>query len=323
MAKSLGISLAPFSGIPYPDLTRLACEAEDTGFSGVFIPEAANDGLMCCYAIARATSRITIATWIVNIYFREPALCAAASEMVQTESGGRFILGLGVSHRPAMESLGIQMGNARDRLRAYTAFLRKALAGEPVGAFGRAYRKPAKPVPIYFAALALETARLGGEIADGLMLYLASPERMRASAAVAHAAARAAGRKPSDVAITVGVPAFIDDDRVRALDAARRALSFYASLPFYNRLLARSGFAAEAARVMEAAKRRDASAMAAALTDKMADTVALIGPPARCVERLAEYRAAGAELPIIVPNQVGDDYLTTVRKALKVFTATL
>lgn len=323
MAKNLGISLAPFSGIAYPDMVQLAREAEDAGLSGVFIPEAANDGLMCCYAIARGTRRIMVGTWIVNIYFRVPALCAAAAEMVQTESGGRFILGLGVSHRPAMESLGIPMGNARDHLREYTAFIRKALAGEPVGAFGRPYRKPAKPVPIYFAALALETARLGGEIADGLMLYLCSPQRMRASIDAAHEAATAAGRKPSDVAATVGVPAFLDDDRGRALEAARRALSFYASLPFYNRLLARSGFEAQARTVMEASERRDAAAMVAAMSDEMVDSVALIGPAARCVERLAEYRQQGAELPIIVPNQVSDDYQTTVRKALKVFAAAM
>ncbi len=321
--EKLGITLAPFSGIAYPEMVQLAREAEDAGMSGVFIPEAANDAMMCCYAIARGTRRITLGTWIANIYFREPALCAAAAEMIQSESDGRFILGLGVSHRPALESLGIQMGNARDRLKHYTALLRKAFAGEPVGAFGRAFRKPAKPIPIYFAALALETVRLGGEIADGLMLYLCSPARTRSSAETAHQAARAAGRKPSDVAITVGVPAFIDENRGRALETARRALSFYGSLPFYNRLLARSGFETEARTLMAAAQRRDAAAMAAAVSDAMADSLALIGPPARCLERLAEYRAAGAERPIIVPNQVNEDYPACVRRGLKVFAAAL
>lgn len=321
--KKLGISLAPFSGIPYPELVQLAREAEDAGLSGVFIPEANNDGLMCCYAIVRGTRHVMVGTWIVNTYYREPALCAAAAEMVQTESGGRFILGLGVSHRPALEALGIRMDNGRERLSNYTAVLRKAFAGEPIGAFGRPYRKPVKPIPIYFAALAMETARLGGQIADGLMLYLCSPERMRASAQAAHGAARAAGRKPSDVAITVGMPVFLGEDRGRALEAARRGLSFYGALPFYNRLMARSGFEAEAKAVMEAAKRGDAAAMGAALSDRLIDSMALVGPPARCLERLAEYRAAGADLPIIVPNQVDEDYPATVRKALKVFAAAL
>src|SRR5262249_35485827 len=144
--KKLGITISPFSGISYQEPAQLARESEDAGVHGVFIPEAANDAMMCCYAVARGTRRITIATWIANIYFREPALCPTAAEMIQTESDGRFILGLGVSHRPALESLGIQMGNARDRLKSYTTILRKAFAGEPVGAFGRMFKKPSKPI---------------------------------------------------------------------------------------------------------------------------------------------------------------------------------
>src|SRR5580693_4752483 len=112
-----GFSLSAMSGIPHSEFIQLAREVEDAGFSGVFIPEANNDALMCSYAVAKATKHIQIGTWIVNVYLREPTLCAAAAEMVQDESGGRFILGLGVSHRPALEARGIDMGNARDRLR--------------------------------------------------------------------------------------------------------------------------------------------------------------------------------------------------------------
>ena len=86
---------------------QLARETEDTGFGGVYIPEAVNDALMCSLAVANATKRIDIATWIVNIYLREPSLCAIAAEMVQEAAQGRFILGLGVSHRPAHEARGI------------------------------------------------------------------------------------------------------------------------------------------------------------------------------------------------------------------------
>ncbi len=314
-----GIALSPFSGIPTRDFVQLAREAEDAGLSGVFVPEANNDGLMCCHAIAAGTRRVTIATWIVNIYLRQPTLCAAGAAMVQEVSEGRFILGLGVSHRPALQGLGIEMGNARDKLRGYVAAVRNALSGEPIPGFGLRFRKPEHPIPIYFAALAMETARLAGEVADGLMLYLCTPERMRRSIAAARAEAARHGRKPADIAITMGLPVFLHDDRARAIESARRGLSFYAALPFYNRLLAKSGFETEAARVIEAAGRRDTAAMAAALTEPMLDALALIGPASRCLERLAEYRAAGAETPIIVPNPVGEDYATCVRKLLGVF----
>ena len=315
---SHGISISPMSGIPYDELTQLAREVEESGYDGVFVPEANNDALMCCYAIARETRRVKIGTWIVNIYLREPTLCAAAAEMVQDASDGRFILGLGVSHRPALEARGIEMGNARERLRRDTSIIRDALDGKAT-MFGMKYRQPRTPVPIYYAALALETARLGGEIADGLMLYLCTPERMRKSIDAAHQAARQHGRKPSDIAMTVGVPVFLHDDLKTAYASARRGLAFYAALPFYNRLLARSGFGTAASAAMEAAKRRDAAAMADAISEEMVDAIALVGPASRCIERLDQYRRQGAELPILVPNAVNEDYSTSVRRVLKAF----
>jgi alkanesulfonate monooxygenase SsuD/methylene tetrahydromethanopterin reductase-like flavin-dependent oxidoreductase (luciferase family) len=313
-----GLSISPFSGIPYSELVQLARDAEQARFSGVYIPEASNDALMCSYAVARETSRLQIGTWIVNIYLRDPVLCAAATEMVQDAADGRFILGLGVSHRPALEARGIEMGNARARLRHDTEVIRKTLSGETM-MFGMKFRQPKKPVPIYYAALALETARLGGELADGLMLYLCTPERMRRSAEVAHQEATKHGRKPSEVTVTVGLPVFLHNDLKRAYAAARRGLSFYGALPFYNRLLARSGFEGPAAKIMDAAKRRDPEAMTSAVSEEMADALGLVGPEARCRERLDQYRRAGAEIPILVPNAVEEDYSTGVRRVLRAF----
>lgn len=306
------------SGIPHPEFLQLAREVEDAGFSGIFIPEANNDALMCSYAVAGVTKRVAIGSWIVNIYLREPTLCAAAAEMVQDVSDGRFILGLGVSHRPALEARGIDMGNARDRLRRDTTVIRSTLSGE-TAMFGMKFRRPKRPIPIYYAALALETARLGGELADGLMLYLCTPERMRKSIDVAREAAKQHGRIPTEIAATVGLPVFLHSDLKVAYAAAQRGLAFYGALPFYNRLIARSGFESAANAIMQAAKRHDADAMAAAITEPMIDSLALVGPEARCFERLDQYRKHGAELPIIVPNAVNEDYSTSVRRIAKSF----
>jgi alkanesulfonate monooxygenase SsuD/methylene tetrahydromethanopterin reductase-like flavin-dependent oxidoreductase (luciferase family) len=316
--QGYGVTVSPMSGIPHADFIQLARDTEDAGYSGVFIPEANNDALLCSYAAATATRRINIATWIVNIYLREPSLCAAAAEMVQDAAAGRFILGLGVSHRPALELRGIEMGNGRERLRRDTKVLCDAFRGE-LDMFGMKFRVPKQPIPIYYAALALETAKLGGELADGLMLLMCTPERMRKSIDAAHATAQAAGRKPSDVTMTCGVPVFLHDDLKTAYAAARHGLSFYGALPFYNRLFAKSGFAGPAAQIMEAAKRHDANAMAAAVTDQMSDAVALVGPASRCIERLQEYRKQGCEVPVLSPNPVNEDYTPGVRRVLKAF----
>jgi alkanesulfonate monooxygenase SsuD/methylene tetrahydromethanopterin reductase-like flavin-dependent oxidoreductase (luciferase family) len=313
------ISLSSMSGIPHAELLQLARESEDAGLSGIYVPEATNDALLDSYGIATVTKRVTIGTWIVNIYLRDPLLCAAATATVQDVADGRFILGLGVSHRPALEARGIEMGHGRDRLRRDTEIIRETLRGEPTAVFGMRFRAPKHPVPIYFAALALETARLGGEISDGLMLYLCTPDRMRKSIMVARAAAEEHRRPLTAVKMTVGLPVFMHDDLSRAYAAARKGLAFYAALPFYNRLLARSGFELEAKAAMEAATRRDPDAMAAAITEAVADAVALVGPRARCLERMGAYTSAGADLPIIVPNAVEEDYPTCVRRLLKAF----
>src|SRR4029077_6665909 len=132
--------------------------------------------------------------------------------------------------------------------------------------------------------------KLGGELADGLMLYMCTPERMRKSIDAANQFARNLGRAPDCLTMTCGLPVFLHDDLKAAYEAARRGLAFYGALPFYNRILSKSGFAEPAARIMEAAKRRHSEAMAAAVTNEMADAVGLIGPASRCIERLAAYR---------------------------------
>ena len=317
------ISISPFSGMPYGDFVALAREAEDAGFEGVFVPEGPNDVMMCCYAIAKATSRITVGSWIANVYFREPVLCAASAEMIQSESSGRFILGLGVSHRPALSGLGIEMGNPRERLRKYVEVIRKGHRGEPVSALGMRVRKTAAAVPIYFGALVKETAQLGGQLADGLMLYLAWPERMRLEIKAARNESQLHQRDPGSLRITMGIPLFLDDDRKRALDAARRGLAFYLGLPFYNRMLSRNGFEAEARGVAEGFAKRSYESAATAVSDKLIDALAIAGPFSRCLERIEEYRAAGAELPIIVPNVVNEDYVTAVRKTIAAFAKTI
>ncbi len=319
----LGISISTYSGISYAELAHLAREADDAGFAAVFITEAANDVMMCCLDAARITRRIRIASWIANIYFRAPHLLAAGAQMIQEESAGRFILGLGVSHRPALSSLGIEMGNARDRLRRTTEMVRKGLAGEPMSERGMRLRAASEPVPIYYGALVKETARLAGELADGLMLYLAWPARMREMIELAASEARRCDRAPADVAVTMGLPVYVDEDRARALDAARRGLAFFVALPFYNRILARNGFEPEAAAVADAVKRRDYRGAAAAISENLADALALVGPFARCRERLEEYRESGAQLPVIVPGQVAGDYAATVRNAIKLFAKTI
>jgi len=317
----IGLSLSTFSRMPYPELGGLARLAEDAGFAGVFVPEANNDAMLCCYTIARATTRLTVGTRIINIYLRTPMLCGAGAMMVQEESNGRFVLGIGVGHRDLLKAVGIEMVNARDYLKEYTALLRRVLGGESIPNLAYQFRVAQPRVPVYFAALAKETARLGGQTADGLMLYMCPPARMEEMIATARGAAVEAGRPASAVTIMMGLPVFLDDDLKAAYEAGRRDLAFYAGLPFYNRVWANGGFKAEAAAALEAARHHDRAAVAATMTDAMIDAAALVGPASRCLERLAEYRKRGADMPVLVTHAVRGDYQSSFRKLVKVFGA--
>jgi alkanesulfonate monooxygenase SsuD/methylene tetrahydromethanopterin reductase-like flavin-dependent oxidoreductase (luciferase family) len=316
-----GICLSPFLTESNRDLTRLAQEVEGHGFSGVFVPEAVNDGLMCCAAIARVTDTLHIASWISNIYLRQPSLCAAAAAMVQEESGGRFVLGLGVSHRPMLEAQGLAMGDARGYLRRYLNTVRTMLRGDPVG--NLRVRLPLAPVPIHVAALALETVRLGAELADGVMLDNCSVERLARAIETAHKTLGRFGRTADSLKITCGLLVFLHDDRSLAYQAARVALARYAMLPAYNRMFARSGFAAQTKAIADAARRNDFNAAVAAVNDAMVESLAVAGPSSLCRERLRAYENIGTVSLILRPSPVAEDYTAGVSRSLRALASIL
>ncbi len=282
------------------EVAAIAREAEDAGFSAVLVPDGGNDSLLACYAIAQATRRIRIGTSIAIIYNRQPTLCASAAVMVQEVSGGRFVLGLGVGHRPVLEAMGIQPApNSRVRLREYALSLKQIFAGQfkPMRV-----PMPSWPIPVQLGALTVETARLAGEIADGVQLFMCTPERLRKLVRTVREAAAASGRKPSEVAITFGMPTFAGDNLSEAYARARRYLKLYTTLPFHRRQIIRNGFEREAEAARAAGERGDKAAQEAALTERLLDSLALVGPVSRCIERIEQYREAGAEMLNIVPG---------------------
>src|SRR5207247_7505960 len=118
-----------------------------------------------------ATRRITVGTWIANIYLRHSYACAQGAALVADATGGRFVLGLGVSHPPVNKALGIDMQDPPAALRRYVTAVRSWLRGE--GPPTHLPQRPAsKPVPIYVAAVTSRTVDLAGELADGIMPFL-------------------------------------------------------------------------------------------------------------------------------------------------------
>jgi 5,10-methylenetetrahydromethanopterin reductase len=307
MAERLGLAVIPGVGWRANEIQTIAREAEDAGFDAIFAAEVNNDVMATAQLMGTATRRIQVGTWIANIYLRHSYACAQGAALIADATDGRFVLGLGVSHPPVNKALGIEMGDAPSALRRYVTAVRSWLKGEGP-ATHLPQRPTARPVPLYVAAVTSRTVELAGELADGIMPFLWSAERVRKSKAwVDRGRAKTSGLGKVDV--TLGLPTFVGDDLKEMREAARANLGLYTTFPFFQRLFRASGFTAEA-------EEMEKEGGGAALSDRILDAVCLTGPMARCREQLAAFRGAGVDLPILVAP-IGVDATRGVIKAFR------
>lgn len=292
MAERLGLGIIPGTGWRASEIGTVAREAEEAGFDAVFTAEVNSDALAVAQLMGEATRQIKVGTWITSIHMRHSYACAKSASLIADATGGRMILGLGVSHQPVNAALGAEMPSPIAALRRHTNEVAGWLRGE--GPATHLPQQPAPvPVPIYLAAMTSPTVELAGEIADGAMPFMWSAARVeRSKLWAARGRAKAPGRGPLDIAH--GIPTYIGDNIAALREMARANLAIFTTFPFYQRMFRASGFAEEAAMA-------EAGAGGASLSDRMLDAVCLIGPMSRCREQLAAFRAAGVDLPILSP----------------------
>ena len=292
MAQRLALGIIPGVGWRAAAIRSVAQQAEAAGLEAIFAAEVNNDVLATAQLMGDATRTINVGSWVANIYLRHPYLCAKHAALIADATDGRMTLGLGVSHRPVNAAVNIAMTSPVEDLRSYTIEVANWLKGE--GPATHLPQVPAvHPVPIYLGALTSRTVELAGELADGVMPFLWSAERIaRGRTWLARGGTKTPGRGRLEIAL--GLPIFIGDDVPQAITVARGNLGLFASLPFFQHLLRVSGFAEEAARA-------EAGGGPDSLSDRFLDAVCLIGPVARCRERLGAFMHAGLDLPILMP----------------------
>jgi alkanesulfonate monooxygenase SsuD/methylene tetrahydromethanopterin reductase-like flavin-dependent oxidoreductase (luciferase family) len=307
MAERLGLGVIPGVGWSAHDVQTISRQAEEAGFDAIFAAEVNNDVMATAQLMGTATTRITVATWIANIYLRHPYVCAQGAAFIADATGGRFILGLGVSHQPVNLALGIDMPEPQAALRHYVTAVRSWLRGE--GPATHIPQRPAAhPVPVYVAALASTAVELGGELADGLMPFLWSAARVTKSKVwAARGRAKAPNLAPLD--LTLGLPTFLGNDLEAVRTEARQNLGLFTTFPFFQRLFRAMGYADEAA-LMERGVGQDA------LTNRLLDAICLLGPVTRCREQLEAFRTAGVGIPILMPP-MGVEAASTVIQAFR------
>jgi len=301
----IGLTLWGFD-LGVREAVDLAVRAESHGFDSVFMVEGvfSNDALTTVAGMATCTSRITIGTGIANVFLRHPMMLGIAATSIDEMSGGRLVLGLGPNNESMITRAGLAWRDPRQALRETTEAVRAVFAGTGMPGL-RPVRPAAHKIPVHWAAMALETCEAAGRHADGLMLYLCGPERYQQAGHRMRRGALAAKRDPAEVSVSVLVPVFVDDDLPTARGAAREFLVHYAGQPHYAKAFDASGFDAEMTGVRDALAAGNRDGAMAALSDRLLDSVLLVGPPARCRERLAALRAAGVTWALLGPQRVG------------------
>jgi F420-dependent oxidoreductase-like protein len=277
-----------------------AKRAEDEGFAIYSMANIFSHDAVGTLTLAGAqTSRIELATGIVPTYPRHPMAMAQQALTAQAASGGRFTLGIGLSHQVVIEGmLSISYDRPARHMREYLNVLMPLLRGEPVQYEGDQYTyrgqltvPDAEPVPCLLAALAPVMLRLAGEVADGTTLWMTGAKTVEEHIAPRiQRAASNAGRP--DPRIVCGLPIALTDDAGGARDAAAKQFQNYGRLPSYRAMLDIEG----AAGPEDVAIVGDEAALDAALDQLEASGVTdFVGAPftadSGAVERTRAYLA--------------------------------
>ncbi len=290
------------------DLEARVLAAEELGYEACGFPHiAGRDAITTVASIAPKTSRIKLATGIVPIYTRTPVTLAQEAGVIAETTGGRFMLGIGTGHASLVESWhGTPFRKPLTAMRDYLTILRASLRDAQVGHDGEIFSshfgflgfRPDPNLPILVGALGPKMLQLAGELADGVVLWLSSPQHIRdvVMPNLAIGAARS-GRDVSELEVFPCLFAAPGPDRASARDAIRRQLFAYVQLPFYRDMLIASGFGADIDAFNEGIVAQDLPMALEGLSDAMIDQIAATGSLEEVAATLDGFRRAGCTVP--------------------------
>ncbi|HLY49989.1 MAG TPA: LLM class F420-dependent oxidoreductase [Solirubrobacteraceae bacterium] len=322
----LGLYLGYWGVASGPDeLIATVQEAEELGYDSVWTAEAyGSDAATILAFLAARTRRIKLGSAIFQMPGRSAAMTAMTAATIDQLSGGRMLLGIGSSGPQVAEGWhGQRFAHQLQRTRDYVAVVRMALARERVEYHGETLELPlpngpGKPlklmiepvqerIPIYLAAIGPRNTSLAGEIADGWLPTFFSPDHVSELRGLLEEGAARSRRSLAGFDIAPVVNAFVSDDIEHARDLMRPGLALYIggmgsrAQNFYNRLVQRYGFEAQAREIQDlylAGKRDEA---AAAIPADLIDLVSLAGPADVVRDRLAAFREAGVGSLLVAP----------------------
>lgn len=282
-------------------MLEIAREIERRGFAGIYCPSL-SDNMGLCAGIAMATESIPFGTSIAPIYMRTALDYAQSAAFIHELSGGRFRFGIGVSHGPSLERMGVTAGKPLADIRDFV---------ERFKAVPRTGDKP----PIILATLRRKMIGLAGEIGDGMVFANGSRSHMPESLGHLPAAAR----DNPDFFIGNMIPTCISDDIEAAKAVNRRTLTSYALLPNYRNYWKEAGYVEEMEAVETAIEAGNNDAVPKALSDRWLADTTLFGPVARIRDELAAWYESGIRTPILVPSSAAGNQLKAFEELFAAF----
>jgi F420-dependent oxidoreductase-like protein len=312
-------------GVSAEDQLRLAQEADDLGYDSIWAAEAyGSDAATVMAWLATNTKKARIASGIFQMPARTPAMTAMTAATLDNISGGRMVLGLGMSGPQVVEGWhGQPFNHQLQRTREYVAVVRKALARETLTHEGEFYGLPrpggpGKPlkliiqpvqdrIPIYLAAIGPKNSALAAEIADGWLPTLFAPDHIDVYRPALEEGAGRAGRSPDELDIAPMTSVAIEEDVDRARDMMRPYLALYIGgmgsrkKNFYNELVTRYGYGDDARKIQDLYLDKKYDEAMAAIPAELIDKISLCGTKDAIRERLTVYRNAGVGMLLVTP----------------------
>lgn len=306
----LGLTL-PLVSQTAAEAVALGRELHAEGIREVWLAEVgAADSYALAGALSQAMADTRFGTAVVPAQTRSPMVHAMAAATLSQLTGGRFVLGLGISSENIVRDwAGLELDRPVLRMREHVEVLRRALDGEKVDFGGetlamhrfRLQSLPEGRVPIYLAALNPRMLALAGAVADGVILNMVPEAAMAQVLGAVRAGAEAAGRDPGEIEVVSRIHVHVSDDREAEMELVRMAFGAYAATLGYNRFFHWIGFDEEATAIREAYARRDREAVTAAMSPRLCDAMAVVGDADTVRSRLRAYAEAGVDVVVLNP----------------------
>lgn len=324
----LGINIG-YSGREMRLPLDLVLEVERLGYDSVWAAEAyGSDAVTPLAYLAAKTQRIKLGTGILQVAARTPAMCAMTMSTLDALSGGRVLVGLGLSGPQVIEGWhGVPYGKPAARMREYVQILRKIWAREgPVTFQGDVYQlpyrgrdatglgKPLKSIlhgrqlPVYLATMGPVNIRTTGELADGWLPIWFSPRRMPLFRPHLEEGFRRAGRSGEGFEIAAGCNVILGDDVRVCIDRLRPVYALYLGgmgareKNFHNEMAIKYGYEDAAKRIQDLYLAGHKEEAAQAVPDELVDELSLLGPERRIRERYRDWEASGVTTILVQPG---------------------